>query len=76
VTDTHLPTDTSHVPPGGVHSRGTCDRAPNDFVGLLFGPRVQWRSNGVGRVGKVQGGPSEGAPEFQFQGLSYKEEER
>ena len=26
---------------------------------------IQWRSNGVGRVGKVQGPPSEGAPEFQ-----------
>jgi len=30
----------------------------------------------VGRVGKVQGPPSEGAPEFQFQGQSYKDEER
>ena len=36
------------------------------YTAELFGWRpIQWRSNGVGRVGKVQGAPSGGAPEFQ-----------
>ena len=31
----------------------------------IFQSYTQWRSNGVGKVGKVQGAPSGGAPEFQ-----------
>jgi len=32
---------------------------------VLLLPLPQWRNNGVGRVGKAQGPPSAGAPEFQ-----------
>jgi len=60
-----------------LHSRCSAARRPMDNVAFYVVTRElsktgrrcraarQWRNNGVGRMGKVQGAPSAGAPEFQ-----------
>ena len=45
----------------GEVSDGTVRKSDGDHCAICN----QWRSNGMGRVGKGQGAPSEGAPEFQ-----------